>query len=147
MTASSHPRLTAVRAGIGLLAAVLGSVALSIPACSAKEDAATDSSALHGRWSGTKGVQKRPVAFDLEENRGAIAGTFWLADPKTGDLLDNGELTGKREGSHLEFSTATGLVVQGTMDGGHFVGTMTYPPWEDIPGITLDVVLERESQR
>ena len=99
---------------------------------------------ISGTWTGRlESPNSVGVRFTIEERDGQLTGrTFW-EDPVSHQLEPEGTLSGKREKHDASWVTEGSVTVSGTVDGDHFVGTLTFPAEGNARARTAPVKLSR----
>ena len=103
------------------------------------------SATLTGTWTGTfTSPSNLRVRFVLEEQGGRLRGQTYWEDPNTRALEpEAGELVGAVTDGGASWKTQGEVEVEGRFDGNTFVGTLTFPAFDDQPSRSAALKLAR----
>lgn len=96
-------------------------------------------------WNGIAEYNGQTIGIQylLDDSGGNLSGRQLLRDPKTGEFLEAGQVSGSRTGGIATWTTEANTTIQGVFTESSFTGTLTFPARNNEAGLTANLSLTR----
>ena len=99
-----------------------------------------------GTWTGSvssAGAISVGARFTLEDQNARLSGRTYFEDSRLGEFVEDADLSGSRDGLDASWTTSTDLIVVGRFDANSFVGTIRFPPDDELGPHVANLTLNR----